>query len=352
MLRLLVLALLLGGLAGAQEPAWVEASDLTVEGRGWPAAALPSPYARLPARAEGLVPEPVWGLSRMSAGLSVRFVTTSPRLRLAWTLTSATLDMAAMPATGVSGIDVYARLAEGWRFVGNGRPLAQANEASFALPPASEYRLYLPLYNGVESVRLAGDEGHAIGPAPANPRPTILFYGTSILQGALASRPGLAAVARVGRALEVPTINLGFSGSARGEPAVAALLAEVDAAIYVLDPLWNMWPEELSANLPPLVHTLRAAHPSAPIVLVEDTDVHNDLPSVKGPLLREIRAQLEAEGLTGLHLLAADGMLGLDSEGTVDGLHPNDVGFARQAEKYLEVLRPLVEALVRSTEGV
>src|SRR4051812_33188356 len=65
------------GLKGTPDPkepiVWYDARDLGVEGRGW--AQTKAPYDRLPAEAEKLVRQAVWGLSRHSAGLCVRFVT-------------------------------------------------------------------------------------------------------------------------------------------------------------------------------------------------------------------------------------------------------------------------------------
>ena len=67
-----------------------------------------------------------------------------------------------------------------------------------------------------------------------------MFYGTSITQGACASRPGMAAVAIVGRKLDTSVINLGFSGNGRMQPEIADLLIELDPAIYVIDCIQNM----------------------------------------------------------------------------------------------------------------
>ena len=109
-------------------------------------------------------------------------------------------------------------------------------------PGRREYVLYLPLYNGVQEVKIGVPEGATLevaGPRPVGTKP-IVFYGTSILQGGCASRPGMAYPAILGRRLDWPTINLGFSGNALSEPEVAQLLAELDPAVYVLDPLPNM----------------------------------------------------------------------------------------------------------------
>ena len=166
-----------------------------------------------------------------------------------------------MPATGVSGVDLYAKDKGGrWEFVGNGRPAAATNTASFAVPPGEQYLLYLPLYNGVKSVEIGIPKGRKIAAAsPRQHRKPIVIYGTSITQGGCASRPGMAWTSIVGRRLDTPVINLGFSGSGKMEPAMADLLAELDPSVYVLDCIWNMSPEQVSERVVPFVEKLRSA---------------------------------------------------------------------------------------------
>jgi len=92
----------------------------------------------------------------------------------------------------------------------------------------------------------------------------IVFYGTSIVQGAAASRPGMAHPAILGRRLDWSTIDLGFSGNAQCELEIAGLLAELDPAVYVLDPLPNMTAEKVAERLPALIARLREAQAVSP----------------------------------------------------------------------------------------
>ena len=323
----------------AEELVWTDARQLTIEGKGW--TDTKAFYDRLPAKAEGVVRQPVWDLSRHSAGYCVRFVTDAPTIHVKWDVLNASLAMEHMPATGVSGVDLYARTPAGWRFVGIGRPTRQCdNEATFANPGASEFILYLPLYNGVTAVSLGVPAGKTLSPAPERGRPLVI-YGTSITQGGCASRPGMAYTAIVGRQLDVPVINLGFSGNGQMEPELANLLAELDPAAYVLDALWNMTPQMVSERTAPFVRRLRAAHPDTPIVLVEDCSVRGT-PTAKGKLLRPIFEQLKQEGVPGLYFISAEGMMGPDDQGTVDGCHPTDLGFMYQAQVFVRDLKPIL----------
>ncbi len=335
---------------------WYDALLLGVEGQGWTDVA--APYDRLPARAEGVVRDPVWSLSRDSAGLAVRFVTDARTISGRWTLTSPGLDMPHMPATGMSGLDLYVRMEDGgWRWAGAGRPSEQTNEKQLVsgLPEGErEFLLYLPLYNGTQSLEIGLPPGATLSEAPARPegrdRP-IVVWGTSITQGGCASRPGMAYTAILGRWLERPVINLGFSGNGQMEPEMAALLAELDPAAYVLDCLPNCSGGMVAERTEPVVDAFRAAHPDVPIVLVESIE-YQQAPVVPGwrdtynelnQALRAAYDRMLARGVTGLHYVEGKPLLGDDGEATVDGVHPTDLGFLRMAEVLAPVLREAIE---------
>ena len=152
--------------------AWRDVKTLTVEGQAWTGADLKAPFDRLPAKAEGVARPPVWNLSRDSAGIAVRFVTDSPDIHARWTLNKGDrLAMPHMAATGVSGLDLYARDSDGkWRWVACGQPTEKTNTKALAKglePGEREYMLYLPLYNGVSSVEI-GVPAISTGGSPAS----------------------------------------------------------------------------------------------------------------------------------------------------------------------------------------
>jgi len=344
------------------ETAWYDARLLGIEGQGWTDTA--APYDRLPARAEGKVRKAVWSLSRHSAGLCVRFVTDADRLEARWTLTSNSLAMPHMPATGVSGLDLYVKTSEGtWRWLAVGRPSAKTNKARLVggIPAGShEYLLYLPLYNGVQSVEIGvpTDSGLSKAPPRASDHRPVVFYGTSITQGGCASRPGMVHTAILGRWLDAPVINLGFSGNGRMEAEVATLMAELDPSVFVIDCLPNIGAKEVTERTEPLVSILRRQHPTTPIVLVEDrsyTDAFllaskRERNETSRAALRAVYDKLRAGSSAGrgaggdehLHYLPGAKLLGDDGEGTVDSSHPTDLGFFRQAEAFRAVLEPLL----------
>lgn len=341
--------------AGGDDLQWIDARDLGIEGRGFEGTA--HFYDRLPAGARGQVNDAVWKLQQHSAGMAVRFSTSAPEIGVRWKLRFPELAMSHMPATGVSGVDLYAAPGGRFRFAGVGIPAAFPDNTA-RLPGSQDgkpctFLLYLPLYNGVDSVEIGVGPGFALAPAAQTAaRRPLCFYGTSIVQGGCASRPGMAYPAIVGRRLGCPTINLGFSGNGRAEPALAELLTRLDPAAYVLDPLPNMIAEPAAERMESMARTLRRAHPGTPIVLVEHLRLTR-LPHPGGDAsmeqwqrinadLRGVVDRLSCDGVGGIHVVGWQSLLGDDQEGTVDGIHPTDLGFARMAEAIAGALRLLV----------
>jgi hypothetical protein len=248
---------------------WYDIRPLGVEGQGW--AETKAPFDRLPAKAEKTARPPVWNLSRHSTGLCVRFVTDATTIHARWTLTGKNLAMPHMPATGVSGLDLYVKTGAGkWQWVANGRPTAETNTVALASGLAAgekEYLLYLPLYNGVSSVEIGLPKGSALKKADARPadrKAPLVFYGTSITQGGCASRPGMVHTAILGRKFDRPVINLGFSGNGTLDPDIAQLLGELDAAVFVLDCLPNLSAAQVAERTEPFVRRCERRSPPPP----------------------------------------------------------------------------------------
>jgi hypothetical protein len=131
------------------------------------------------------------------------------------------------------------------------------------------------------------------------------------------------------------------------DPAVGEYLAQVDAAVFVIDCLPNMNHELVAERCVPLVQQLRAARPETPIILVEDRRFTNSWIQPERAAqhdrnhaaLRAAFEQLQAQGVRHLHYLEGNTLYGLDSEGSTDGSHANDLGFFRQADQFEPILR-------------
>ena len=347
---------------------WHNVEDWGLEGKGFDDTALY--YDRLPARAEQKVRTPVWNLSRHSAGMVTRFNTDATSISVRYRLTSSRLAMPHMPATGVSGLDLYAlddtsdarftdRPDPPWRWSAVVMPKAQSVEAQLltnvrALPngQSRQFQLYLPLYNGVASLEIGVPSGSTFnGIGPRSERP-IVFYGTSIMHGACASRPGLSISSILGRRLDRPVINLGFSGNGTMEKSVGEFLGELNPSVYAIDCLPNMNAQQVTERCRPFVEQLHNSRPETPILLVEDRVntgawLRNDKTAYhqkNHAALKAAHQQLISDGFSNVHYLGGAELLGSDGEGATDGSHPNDLGMVRYANAYEPALRKLVMA--------
>ena len=318
--------------------AWYDVSSLGVEGKGW--TDTESYYDRLPARAKDTVRKEVWDLSHDAAGLCVRFRTDADSIMVAW---DGGEGMSHFAPTGVSGVDLYARIGDEWEFVRVGRPEEERTVRKMAYNNAGEtkeYILNLPLYHPVTLVEIGVPEGSAISSVPPPPGKPIVIYGTSITQGGCASRPGMAHVAILGRRLNRQMINLGFSGNGRMEPEIAEFIAELDPEIFVIDCIPNVH-DKIGELTIPFVQILRKQHPTTPILLVEHARPADYSSNI---LLREAFRTLVEQGDRAVYLLRGQKILGSLNE-TVDGTHPTDLGFVSMANAFELAISVLLKPL-------
>lgn len=336
------------------ELVWHRVVNWGVEGRAFADQNRMRWFDRFPASAQDRVTDHVWELSRDSTGMMVRFQTDAPIIWADYLLRRTHRPGSNQTAIGASGLDLYARDDDGrWRWVGVTRPDDQRvrQEIIAGLAPGlREYALYLPLRNGVDELAIGvPSDAQFTGLSPRASAP-IVFYGTSINHGASASRPGMVHTAILGRRFDLPVINFGFSGNGRMDAAVGEFLGQIDAAVFVVDCLPNMDADSVREKCPPLVRQLRAQHPNTPILLVEDRrnanawilPTRDEYHSANHVALRECFDELQREGVTALHYLPGDDLIGHDSEGTTDGSHPSDLGFMRQADVFESALRRIL----------
>jgi hypothetical protein len=333
---------------------WIPAHECGLEGREWDDTELP--YDRLPARAKGVVRDPVWALSRAPAGLSVRFQTNAPEIKLRWKLGAPVVGTIMMPALGRCGFDLYADDSSGRPRWANATHKMQSAEEEYVLLAGLDgvtrcFTLYLPLCVQVLSLEIGTPPDADFTPIPPRRQGRIVYYGTSIVHGSCVSRPGMAVPAILSRRLGRAVTNLGFAGNAHMEPEVARYLAELDPAVFILDALPNMNAERVELNAEQFIRTLRTARPGTPLVLVEDRTFTNAwlFPDLRErnrsarAALRTICEKLAAEGITGLTSVEGDRLYGSDGEVSMDGSHPSDLGAMRIADALAPVLRKVLD---------
>lgn len=336
---------------------WHNALSLSMSGLGWRQEPREQPFDRFPAAMASQVSPELWRLACQPAGVYVEFSGSPRQLFARWHLSEALPQGEAVNRLAQSGLDLYAKDAQGvWRWAGSRTPW-NAPDCDGALVSGTldgqerDYRVYLPISNRVDRVEIGSRE--PLGPLKrADERDPVVVYGTSIVHGAGVSRPGMPHVCQVGRMLDWELLNLGFCGRAWCEPVVAEALGRLRASLFVVDCLPNNGPEELETRLPVFLRILRGARPQIPILLVEDRQFggarfqpeRSPYRMAKNLVLARVVDGLRAEGVTGLHVATHPDWFGEDGDGTLDGSHPNDLGAWRMATALLPALHSVLKS--------
>lgn len=295
-------------------------------------------------------PELAW-LSRHTSGARVRFRTNSAFIALSATLPSVDM-MPHMPLTGSSGFDVYAGdILEMFATPPNLTTTSFEKLTYFYTPANSDgFRdivINFPLYNRVSSLAIGLDKNAVIEAPKKTRHGKVVFYGSSITQGGVASRPGNNYANILAKWLDFELINLGFSGNAFGDEIIADYIASIPMDAFVMAYDFNSRSlEELEATHESMYQKVRAAQPQAKIILVSNPvpDIYPNVFKTNTRRLEIITATYEKAIRNGddkVWFINGATLLG-DSDRdtcTVDNCHPNDLGFFRMAE----TIRPVLE---------
>ncbi|MBO5653197.1 MAG: hypothetical protein J6S44_03180, partial [Clostridia bacterium] len=141
----------------------------------------------------------------------------------------------------------------------------------------------------------------------------------------------------ISRRFDLDFINLGFSGSARGEDIMVDYLTTFEPSVFVCDYDHNApTVEHLENTHYRLYSRYRAVRPNTPIIFVTKPDFDNN-PEENSRRRAVVRATYDralAEGDKNVRFIDGETLFG-DSDRsacTVDGCHPNDIGFWRMAQ--------------------
>ena len=325
-------------------------------GRAWNEETGPN-YHRLPSRFAQTLPAHVYNLSQQGAGLSVRFSTDATDIVVRYTLRNSIYSYLNMAVLAHSGIDLYGTDDDGhMHWIGNHMQWAVGDTIAIhyadITPPTHgmrSYELFLPPYNTVTGLSI-GVDGCCFRFEHAPQERPVVIYGSSIVQGASASRPGLMWTTMVQRQTGYPVINMGFSGSALMEPAVFDMLSQIDARAFILDPIPNSVSitDEVCQRAMAGVTAIRA-HSDAPILMVEnhgipDSLLHRSLHDRYAAANRQYRKAydtLTAQGVPNLYYLSSSD-IGFTEDAMIEGTHPNDIGNALYAKAITNKLHELL----------
>ncbi|HOP10713.1 MAG TPA: SGNH/GDSL hydrolase family protein [Oscillospiraceae bacterium] len=281
-------------------------------------------------------------LCKHTSGGRIRFCTDSKKLSVRVTVTEDCL-FPHMPLSGSSGVDLFVN----GRFVQNWRPDLNRRVFSFEYNMSGEKNeicFYLPLYNGVEAFELYADDGAFIGaPRPYTHQKPVVFYGSSITQGACASRPSNNYVAEVCEIVDADFRNLGFSGNALGEENIADYIAGLDMSVFVLDYDHNSWTERLDETHERFFKQVRAKNPTLPIIMMTRPDFDANIPDStrRREIVKRTYDNAVASGDKFVAFLDGETFFGnvLRDHCTPDTCHPTDLGFERMAMAVLPALK-------------
>ncbi len=314
-------------------------------------------FKRMPTNAASKVSEGVYGLSFNTAGGRVRFATSSAHIAIKAQMPKVT-HFSHMPLTGTSGFDIYEDFPDGKpsKYVKTFTPpyfMTHGFDSKISLPSAClrYFTINFPSYNRLDSLYIGVDEGAYIGEGLTYPDiPPIVYYGSSITQGGCSSRPGNTYQNMICRVLPVDYINLGFSGNGLAEDSMVDYICSLDMSVFVCDYDYNAPTEEhLRATHKKMYEKIRAAHPTVPYIIMSKPDFHQTI-ALDGTVMnnaarREIiyNTYLHAKSRGDENVYFIDGEKIFEGEYrhhcTVDGTHPNDLGFAHMAKALLPIIR-------------
>ncbi len=286
----------------------------------------------------------VW-LNYSCAGGRVRFKTDSKVIAV-----RSRVQMAGQSShfafTGVAGYDIYVdepgedtyfagvlvppldmkETFEGVRNLGECPTDAEGNKQ------LRQVTIHMPLYSGILTMLIGLEAGARLERADDYEiEKPVVYYGSSITQGGCASRPGNCYQNIISRELNCDHINLGFSGNALGEDAMADYIAGLDMSAFVYDYDHNAPNvDHLKATHERMFLRIREKQPDLPIIMMSRPKARiTDEEKARREVIRQTYQNALARGDKNVYFIDGSAMMrtfGKDN-GTVDDGHPNDLGF-------------------------
>lgn len=313
------------------------------------------PFLRMPKATAEAVSEGVAYLSKCSAGGRIRFATDSSDIVIRYILKERSF-LGHMPRSGSCGADVYSapygeRVGSQRRILTIFPSTAEMTECSgvlsFSGVSMRDFTVNLPLYNGVSEMYIGIKKGSSLlAPTEYSIAAPVMFYGSSITQGGCASRPGNAYFAILSRMLDCDYYCLGFSGSAKGEQVMAEYIASLELSAFVMDYDHNATDiKQLEETHYSFYQTFRRLQPDTPVIFISKPDFENSPEnSRRRDIVMESYLKAKSGGDKKVTFIDGETLFGsfFRDECTVDGCHPNDLGFCMMAQTIYPKLKSVL----------
>ena len=305
-------------------------------------------FRRMPQDIADKVNEGVQALHTNTSGGRIRFRTDSSYVAI-HAIMPDNVIFPHMPCTGVSGFDIYVNGNYTKTFI----PPTEISKGyedvyHFEKSGEKEIMIHFPLYSNVKDLYIGLQKRSSFEAATPYINPQkIVYYGSSITQGGCVSRPDLAYPSQVSAKLNCDFINLGFSGSARGETIMAEYIAELNPDIFIMDYDHNApTAEHLEKTHENFFKTFRKIRKNVPVIFMSAPNVqfHNGFIKRRDIVYRTYMNAISS-GDKNVHFIDGKELWGKRDwkNCTVDCLHPNDIGHYRMAQKVSSVIKKILE---------
>lgn len=307
-------------------------------------------FRRIPQRVAETINEDIVSLSKYTAGGRIRFRTDSTKVTVNVTL-SKVGRWNHWALTGSAGFDMYTEEEGGCRYVGTFRPPYDVEDTYEQTLEFSDRKLrniliHFPLYSSVQELYIGLEETcRVLEPLAYKIEKPVVFYGSSITQGACASRPGNTYQSILSRKLHFNFINLGFSNAARAETEIAEYIKNINMSAFVYDYDHNApTVEYLAKTHERMFKIIREANPKLPILCMSMPKYYlTESEKKRLEIMNNTYQNAKANGDANVYLLDGKQLMFLaEDEGTVDGIHPNDLGYASMARAMEKVLKDIL----------
>ncbi|OGV47390.1 MAG: hypothetical protein A2017_05280 [Lentisphaerae bacterium GWF2_44_16] len=304
-------------------------------------------FCRLPESIMDKVNDGVKILAWNTSGGMLRFRTNSKTIAIKAELLSIS-NVPTMANSGTSGFDIYIGNGEKKKYQRSAYPAGNAKNIESILiedmdGEMREYTVNFPLYNGIKELSLGFEDGCKIEePSHFKYQKPVLFYGSSITQGGCASRPGNTYTNILGRRLNAEIINLGFSGSCKGEPAIAEAISSLELSAFVMDYDHNAPSVEYLKNThEDFFRIVRKHQPELPVIIISRPNTEHKDVDKRLAVIKKTFDNAVSNGDKRVYFINGKALFGKTHRDacTVDSCHPNDLGFMRMAENIYPILK-------------